>query len=564
MLKQQPLEHNSPPSKELGNSFESLLRKVVDTTSVSGAFIGLLDPQKSSFEVVFSSLPTEQEVPPLTVSGFPFADVIRTRSSVTMPDTASPLPHYKLSSTTQSICCFPLLGVDGVVGILQAEREKAGHFDSSEERILELAACTAEAHVRNYEIWRQLSRKSHELAAFQEITKCVAHEPDTAIVNILRSLSDVFDFWFLTISLVDEVTNTISTRHGIWQGTIDKFPDWVSQARYSLDDKDIQVDVVRTGKTEIISEWDPRLNKKIWDEYKHVELIRVFVPIKYRGKGIGTIEAGHRKDAKARIDEEELRALEASASQIAIALNNVEAIETAKRRNQACGTQSLLESIAGLFAHRVRNIAGPIPALARFIREKLQETEPAPDRDIIRGLDTIRECLSELGEMVKMFQLGTRFKTQQTSHIELNKLMQELLESAHLPTNIQVVTLLDDDLPGLMLDPTVLREALLNIIDNASEAMAMDGGTLRVSTRLLNSGSRILVTIQDTGPGIPENIRHKLLQHPGITTKDGGNHGVGLFYAALFFRSVGGDIQINEGEGPGAKLRVLLPVAVVE
>jgi two-component system NtrC family sensor kinase len=113
------------------------------------------------------------------------------------------------------------------------------------------------------------------------------------------------------------------------------------------------------------------------------------------------------------------------------------------------------------------------------------------------------------------------------------------------------------NLPPVTATPQ-LDEVFCNLMKNALDAMADAGGFLSVRSRRRDERT-IVVTVKDTGPGIPLRIREKIFRL-GTTTKPGGM-GYGLWWSRTFLRRLGGDIAVESEEGRGCVLTVTLPIS---
>ena len=102
-----------------------------------------------------------------------------------------------------------------------------------------------------------------------------------------------------------------------------------------------------------------------------------------------------------------------------------------------------------------------------------------------------------------------------------------------------------------------LDEVFRNLMTNALDAMADEGGSLQVRSRCAGNRS-VIVTVKDTGPGIPPQVRDKVF-HIGTTTKRGGM-GYGLWWSRTFLRRLGGDMVVESKQGKGCTFTVTLPV----
>jgi signal transduction histidine kinase len=124
---------------------------------------------------------------------------------------------------------------------------------------------------------------------------------------------------------------------------------------------------------------------------------------------------------------------------------------------------------------------------------------------------------------------------------------------------IYVALDLESRLRIIQADPDQLRQCLLNLMDNAVDAMAPNGGTLTISTR--GSGSQhVELVVSDTGEGMSEETMSKLFT-PFYTTKPPGKGtGLGLSIIYGIVKMHRGDIHVQSKPGTGTTFRILLPV----
>jgi len=130
----------------------------------------------------------------------------------------------------------------------------------------------------------------------------------------------------------------------------------------------------------------------------------------------------------------------------------------------------------------------------------------------------------------------------------------ELLESTLQLFPISTITVKKNFLavPEINGDAEALQEAFVNLIQNAIDAMT-EGGTLTLLTYL--EDNRVAVEIQDTGKGIPEEIREKIFD-PFYSTRHEGV-GLGLSIAYRIIREHGGDIRVMSEIGKGSIFKIL-------
>jgi signal transduction histidine kinase len=159
--------------------------------------------------------------------------------------------------------------------------------------------------------------------ALQRLVQTVTHslDRDRVLNTLLELVTDVFGFDFGTVSLVDRAENVIRT-------VCKRNADW--NAVHTLDSDDIQADIIRTGKTEILVGWDDRFDQQIWETYGHDEMVRVFMPmavadpITGEQEFIGTLETGYRgaQSKDECISREQVELLRPFVDQAAVAVTN--------------------------------------------------------------------------------------------------------------------------------------------------------------------------------------------------------------------------------------------------
>jgi signal transduction histidine kinase len=132
-----------------------------------------------------------------------------------------------------------------------------------------------------------------------------------------------------------------------------------------------------------------------------------------------------------------------------------------------------------------------------------------------------------------------------------------LLNDRLTEQHIQIVQEIDNDLPPLWVDQELLRNCILNFINNAVQAMD-NGGSIRLGANLDEIGSRIRLTFSDQGKGIQEEDIAKIFQ-PYFTTKDVGI-GLGLAITERIIKEHGGEILTESSPGQGTTFTVVLPL----
>ncbi|MCS7220115.1 MAG: response regulator [Anaerolineae bacterium] len=237
----------------------------------------------------------------------------------------------------QAAIFVPISEGGKVIGLLCAARLKDRPFTLAEQSLFSVLANRIASAMENIRLFAEAQKTARKMQALYEASQALASSMDEeAIIRaILEAVYKAMGCEHLIVSLVDEQAGVIESRHGIWHGEYDVFPEWIRMSRYPLDHPDILTDIYRTGRTEVIGEWDDRFNREIWEKFGHERLLRIFMPIKIRDRVLGVIEVGYDKQQKRQISEEEIQTLAAFVDQAAAALENArllrEAQETARR-----------------------------------------------------------------------------------------------------------------------------------------------------------------------------------------------------------------------------------------
>jgi two-component system, NtrC family, nitrogen regulation sensor histidine kinase NtrY len=228
------------------------------------------------------------------------------------------------------------------------------------------------------------------------------------------------------------------------------------------------------------------------------------------------------------------------------------------------------QEVARRIAHEIKNPLTPIQLssqrLSRFLdRRDLADGTPPPDPELTR---LVQECsrliereVSTLAALVNEFSQFVRFPLAKLSPTSANTIVHEAVEvfSGRLD-GIVLKTSLAENLPSVRADGGLLRSVVVNLIDNAAEAL--ETSTLReitVSTRAHNEAETVEICVEDTGHGISPEDKDRLFL-PHFSTKDRGT-GLGLAIAARIVAEHGGTIHVEDNFPVGSRFLVEIPVS---
>ena len=244
-------------------------------------------------------------------------------------------------------------------------------------------------------------------------------------------------------------------------------------------------------------------------------------------------------------------------------LSNLTHIKRLEKEMQQIKTQSALSQMACLMAHEIRNPLGGIRGYVDLIAESLKKDDPRK-----KMVDHILKSILRLDEIVANFQLFTRPVKPHFEEVDLTRFITDVLtffqDSTGLKEkSIQLAMNLDKENQPIRvrIDPILLEQSLLAVLDNAVKAMKM-GGVIRVELThglsLQKRGEKVVsIIIADSGEGMSKDVLQELFT-PFYTTREKGL-GLGLSMARNFISLQRGDIFVESEEGMGTTVTIVLP-----
>src|SRR5436309_11821519 len=238
-------------------------------------------------------------------------------------------------------------------------------------------------------------------------------------------------------------------------------------------------------------------------------------------------------------------------------------LETRKRLDQA--TQQLIQAekmtalgelVAGV-AHEVNNPLASIMGYTQLILTR------EISGDVRRRLEIVFSEAERAGRIVRNLLAFARKQPPEKRCLGLNGIVEKTLElnTYHLRTNqIELEKDLASDLPMTMLDFHQIQQVLINLLNNAEQAMleAGRGGKIRFVTRQV--GERIEARVSDDGPGIEGEIQARIFEPFFTTKKEGKGTGLGLSLCYGIVQEHGGTIRVESQPGKGATFIIELPI----
>lgn len=213
--------------------------------------------------------------------------------------------------------------------------------------------------------------------------------------------------------------------------------------------------------------------------------------------------------------------------------------------------------VARRLAHEIKNPLTPIQLSAERMRRKLTGLEPPLSELVHECTTTIIGEVEALKSLVDEFSQFARMPAPRAVPADLHQLLNDTLALYRgLLTDVQFERRFSDSLPQVRVDPEQLRRVVINLVDNAIEAIDRSG-TIVLETSYDASNNIVRLTVSDDGPGIPEGEREKLFL-PYYSTKGRGS-GLGLAIVRRIVAEHGGNIEVTDNAPRGTRFTIELP-----
>jgi GAF domain-containing protein/CheY-like chemotaxis protein/anti-sigma regulatory factor (Ser/Thr protein kinase) len=552
------------------------LRHVTRSLSAGGAGIWLLDETGEwlepfmGYHVPKDRLAAFQKLR-LRVADHPFyAEAARTLRPMVSTDVsedprlagaaADLVPHH-------SQLFVPIVANDRMIGgftVFWAERGRP--FPEGELRLMEGLASQAGIALENARLFRDNGRRVAELSVLHDLSRAVTGRLDRAglVSTIQQQIARVFEIDHIILLLHDEVTDEIEVALRTAGGVADlalprRYP------RHGVGLMSVILDTSRAIRTrDYLAEC--RRHGVAAIEGPGPLPNWLGVPMRAGEHALGVLALRSRDREFTSGDEHLLGNI---ADLAALALRSAALYgersraygELAAAQDQLVRTEKLraLGEMASGVAHDFNNVLAAIVGRAQLLLNEVR------DPKLRRWIEVIERSGMDGAQTVRRLQEFTRIRRDQpVVAVSLNRVVQESLESTESRWRdeartrgivVEVATALAPDLPPVAGDPAELREALINLILNAVDAMP-GGGRLSFATSA--DVQRVELLVADTGAGMPEHVRQRIFD-PFFTTKGPQGTGLGLSMTYGILSRHGAQISVESEEGKGTRFRLTFP-----
>lgn len=265
------------------------------------------------------------------------------------------------------------------------------------------------------------------------------------------------------------------------------------------------------------------------------------------------------KDQCIYINVDTLKLLDSSGevSGMVVILQDVSAVRAAIKQIQTTQMLMSLGELAAGVAHHVRTPLTTISGYLQIMLSRLQDDQYTVRRDM---LETLLGEVSYINGVVKELILFAKPPIKKQPNVEINLLLEEALRLTFKEIGGEKVSIdkqLAKQLPVIDGDKNLLKQVMVNIMQNAIESMPEEG-ILSIKTWLNVDLNMMVIAIADTGAGVGLEILPRVFE-PFYTTK-ADRMGLGLPIANRIIAEHGGFINISPGENVGTKVHIYLPI----
>jgi len=222
-----------------------------------------------------------------------------------------------------------------------------------------------------------------------------------------------------------------------------------------------------------------------------------------------------------------------------------------------------LESIGRLAAGLAHEVKNPLAVIQLGVDYLTSTTKADASRDAVETIQEMADAVQRADQVIKGLLNFSRSEKLALVPMDLNSVIEEsllLVRHEFTKHNISLEKNLAGGLPQVGLDQGKVKQVFINMFMNAIQAMGSDGN-LSVKTHIRPADKSVVVQIEDTGSGIPEDKLDKLFE-PFFTTKPvGSGTGLGLSVSKNIIELHGGAIKIgNRTDARGADVMITFPI----
>jgi signal transduction histidine kinase len=541
-------------AESTGPALEAVLRLLQKALQAEAGLVVLLNPTTGFLEWQAAvGLPRRIVQQPLRVSEGVIGWVTRTGRAARVGDLRLDPRAQPLRPRARSLLAMPLEVADPVRGVLAVLADRPNAFGPEQESLLRWCAEEVVRLVRRLWVVERLQLKAQMFETLVRVSPKVhlAYSLDEALGTITREAGVLMGARLCSVLLLDPEGEWLDLKAAWGAG-----PAYRNKPRVSVSESFVGV-VVRRRKPMQIA------NVQTSSRYQHTAVARqeglvalLSVPLISGGRCVGVLNVY--KDRPYVFSDLEVAVLSAFADLSALALERARwherllQLEEQLRHNERLAALGLL---AAEVAHEVRNPLTVIQMLYHSLDLRFPPDDPRAEDAAVLG-----RKIEQLNRIVERILDLARSGEPRFAPVPIHPLLEELARLVRYKLRQHQIELIwrpDPHDPKVWGDAGQLEQVFLNLVLNATQAMPQ-GGTLTLMTQ--RKGSHVVVTVQDTGPGMSPEQRRLAFRTMLQSGRPGGT-GLGLAIVGRIVEAHQGRVRIESPEGGGTRVRVILPAA---
>lgn len=460
------------------------------------------------------------------------------------------------------LVCLPLNAIQGLLGVLCLYKHNEYDLSPADVAVLEALADIIGSAITNADQYHDLKISLAQLQAVQDITMDITGEMDLPVLfnRIVHRARESIQADGALLGMVDadqRLVHVLASENTLLD---EKYPTIALG-------QDVVGKVAVAGETILVDNyplWDGRFLPAECYDFSSA----LGIPLIWNGKVIGVLEVMLRAQAQ-KFSQDDINLLQLLAPNIAIAIHNAQIHQELMDRmaaqqnaeNQALQSAKLaaLGQMAAGVAHEINN---PLTTIAGYVELALLNLpEGAPQRGDLQIV--LSEAYRAKGVVRRLLDFSYR-RDNIRAEMNINQVVGAvipLIEHQAHTGGVRLEVFTTDDLPLVKMNAEEMKEVVLNLVQNALDAMP-DGGKLALLTdsQVIEGKNWVKVVVSDTGEGISEDDLGRIFE-PFFTRRQvGKGTGLGLAVCYGLITNHGGRIDVQSQVGQGSRFTVLLPV----
>jgi signal transduction histidine kinase len=465
-------------------------------------------------------------------------------------DRFNPEFDKKSGFRTRSILCIPVMdpeNAEDIIGVIQVLNKTSGHFGNEDLGLLEVIATQVAIGLKNSELYSKLQNKAAEINLLYQLER---------LFSEAEKLEDIFDraIELISQSLQAEagsiILHTSNKDFLYFKAAYGEKSAAIKQLRLPKD-KGIVGWVVKNDEPLIVNSpaEDSRFNPDIAEKIDFPARSIICFPLRINNKVVGAVEIINKLDGD--FGKSDLILLELISGQIARAVEIVELRMKKQREDRFVTLGNVMSSVLHDMRTPVNNIHGFVSLL---------QTPDTSEEEREEFIGIIKNQIDSVLSMTREILDFAKGKTEILPRkISAQAFIKDIVKEFEFMVQRKKHELVVGEIAPIWLaiDPEKIRRVLQNLVKNAIEAMHDPGIVKLILERTDDNMAKL--TVADTGPGIPDEIRNTAFESFATFGKENGT-GLGLAIVKKIISQHNGRIQFESGP-EGTAFFIYLPVS---